>query len=52
MYWVYIPRSINYRRALYIGYTTDLSARLTEHNSGKSLHTKKYLPWELGVSLL
>ena len=47
MFWVYILRSINYRRAIYIGYTTDLSARLNEHNNGKSLHTKKYRPWEL-----
>jgi len=47
MHWIYILRSIKYRRALYIGYTTDLSARLGEHNSGLSRHTKKYLPWEL-----
>lgn len=47
MYWVYILRSKNYRRAIYIGFTTDLSARLVEHNSGESFHTKKYLPWEL-----
>ncbi|OGL65798.1 hypothetical protein A3F52_03705 [Candidatus Uhrbacteria bacterium RIFCSPHIGHO2_12_FULL_47_11] len=47
MYWVYILRSIIYRRALYIGYTTDLSARIEEHNNGKSFHTRKYMPWEL-----
>ncbi len=47
MFWVYILRSINCQKALYIGYTTDLSARLVEHNSGKSRHTKKYMPWEL-----
>lgn len=47
MHWVYILRSINYRRALYIGYTTNLSARVIEHNSGLSPHTRKYLPWEL-----
>ncbi len=44
---MYILRSIKFRRALYIGFTSDLSARLKEHNSGKSLYTKKYMPWEL-----
>lgn len=47
MYWVYILRSKNFRRALYIGYTFDLSARVKEHNNGLSTHTKKYRPWEL-----
>ncbi len=45
MFWVYILRSVNYRRAIYIGYTADLSARLLEHNKGLSVHTKKYMPW-------
>ena len=47
MYWLCILRSMNYPRALYIGYTTDLSARLVGHNSGVSFHTRKYRPWEL-----
>jgi putative endonuclease len=31
----------------YVGLTSDLKHRLAEHNSGKSLHTSKYLPWKL-----
>jgi predicted GIY-YIG superfamily endonuclease len=31
----------------YIGSTADLKKRLTEHNSGKSIHTNKFKPWEL-----
>ena len=47
MHWVYILRSKNFRRAIYIGYTVNLSARMKEHNNGLSHYTKKYLPWEL-----
>ncbi len=45
MYWVYIIKSKSYNQ-LYIGYTKDLTKRLKEHNSGKSLATKKYIPWK------
>ncbi len=31
----------------YRGYTEDLKVRLKEHNSGKSKHTAKFMPWEL-----
>jgi predicted GIY-YIG superfamily endonuclease len=31
----------------YVGYTSDLKARLKSHNQGKSKHTGKYSPWEL-----
>jgi putative endonuclease len=47
MYFVYLLRSISYPDQTYIGYTTDLNARLTSHNHGKSKHTAKYKPWEL-----
>lgn len=45
MYFVYIIKSQNYSQ-LYIGRTTNLLKRLTEHNSGLSPSTKKYLPWK------
>jgi putative endonuclease len=32
---------------LYIGSTNNLRRRLAEHNDGKELSTKRYLPWEL-----
>jgi putative endonuclease len=31
----------------YIGYTVNLKQRLETHNSGGSLHTAQYKPWEL-----
>jgi putative endonuclease len=31
----------------YVGYTADLNKRLNEHNSGKSAHTKPWMPWEI-----
>ena len=34
---------------MYVGYTTNMRARLETHNSGGSLHTKKDRPWELIV---
>jgi len=31
----------------YVGITDDIDRRLREHNSGKHLYTKRYMPWEL-----
>ena len=31
----------------YVGVTSDLRARLVEHNGGKSPHTSKHRPWKL-----
>ena len=45
-YYVYILQSLK-DKSLYIGYTTDLRKRLKEHNSGKSLATKPYIPYQL-----
>jgi putative endonuclease len=33
----------------YVGSTTDLKRRFAEHNSGKSIHTNKHLPWKLAA---
>jgi putative endonuclease len=46
MYYVYIIKSIKFKN-MYIGQTNNLVKRLAEHNTGKSLYTKKYLPWKL-----
>ncbi|MDO8620292.1 MAG: GIY-YIG nuclease family protein [bacterium] len=32
---------------LYIGYTANIKRRLTEHNQGLNLSTKRYRPWKL-----
>jgi len=47
MYYVYLLESETVSSQRYIGYTTDLKQRLLEHNSGKSKHTSKYMPWKL-----
>ena len=45
-YYVYVLQSVKSKN-LYIGYTTDLKARLNKHNTGLNLSTKPYLPWQL-----
>jgi putative endonuclease len=47
MYYVYILRSETHPDQTYIGSTHDLRARLAQHNSGKSIHTNKFKPWNL-----
>lgn len=51
MYFVYIIRSINNPDQIYVGKTTNLKKRLSNHNSGTTPHTEKYKPWELVVYL-
>ncbi len=45
--YVYLLRSLSHPNERYIGLTADLEKRLSEHNTGKSSHTSKYLPWQL-----
>lgn len=51
MYYVYIIKSIVCPDQIYIGYTISLEDRLEKHNSGGSIHTAKYKPWKLVVSI-
>ena len=46
MYYIYILRSIVVKKS-YIGYTNNVEKRLLEHNSGKSIYTRKYRPWRI-----
>ncbi|MEK7150935.1 MAG: GIY-YIG nuclease family protein [Patescibacteria group bacterium] len=46
MYTVYILKSLIIKKS-YVGLTNDLTRRLGEHNSGKSVFTNKYKPWEV-----
>lgn len=46
MYYVYIIKSIKNESSLYTGFTENIKNRLGEHNSGKSPHTSKYIPWK------
>jgi len=47
MFYVYIIKSVSSPEQVYVGYTNDLEQRIADHNRGKSIHTSKYLPWEL-----
>ena len=47
-YYVYILRSQRDPSQFYIGYTTDLERRMTDHANPKaSAYTRQYAPWEL-----
>ena len=47
MFYVYYLRSISNSKKTYIGFTQDLTKRLECHNTGKSIYTSKYMPWEI-----
>ncbi len=49
MFHVYIIKSILYPDQIYVGCTTDLQKRLSNHNCGTTFHTEKYKPWQLVV---
>ena len=51
MKYVYLLRSIDKPSQRYVGATSDFQSRLTEHNQGKSKHTRKYRPWQPVVVL-
>jgi putative endonuclease len=46
MYYTYVLYSSDFDQ-IYIGQTNNLEKRLTEHNSGLSASTKRYLPWQM-----
>lgn len=45
-YYVYVLKSVNFGRR-YIGFTRNVAKRLRQHNAGKTISTKPYLPWEV-----
>ena len=47
MKYVYLLQSIPFPEERYVGLTSNLKNRLNAHNSGQSLHTVKFKPWEL-----
>jgi len=46
MHYVYLLKSIKHN-FFYVGNTDDLERRLIEHNSGKELSTKSYVPFKM-----
>ncbi|MEW5701917.1 MAG: GIY-YIG nuclease family protein [Candidatus Zixiibacteriota bacterium] len=51
MKYVYLLRSLSNPTETCIGITDDLNRRLNEHNTGKSVHTSKNVPWEVEVAI-
>jgi putative endonuclease len=51
LHYVYLLESLDSPAQRYVGCTSDLRARLAEHNSGKSSHTAKYRPWKVVTSV-
>ena len=47
MKYVYSLRSTISPDRHYVGAALDLKRRLSEHNGGRSVHTRKFAPWEL-----
>jgi len=47
MYYVYLIRSRVNSEKTYIGYTNNIDERLAKHNSGGSVHTANFCPWQL-----
>jgi len=47
MHYVYILESIAEPERFYVGATSDLKARVADHNAGRSPHTAKHRPWRL-----
>jgi len=47
MWYAYIIQSVSFPDQKYIGATSDLKKRMSDHNAKKSTHTAKYVPWEL-----
>ena len=36
---------------IYVGCTTNLNKRLSDHNCGTTTHTAKYIPWKVEMYL-
>ena len=47
MFYTYILRSLLCPNQRYIGFTSDLKARMVKHNDGGVPHTAPYKPWKL-----
>ena len=45
--YVYIIQSVTQPERYYTGCTIDLKRRISEHNTGQSPHTRKFMPWKL-----
>jgi putative endonuclease len=51
MTFVYLLQSELDPSRYYVGVSNDPERRLDEHNSGKSIHTNKFRPWKVAVTV-
>jgi predicted GIY-YIG superfamily endonuclease len=47
MFYVYLLQSVDTPDRRYVGVTSDLKARLQQHNAGASAHTARFRPWRI-----
>jgi predicted GIY-YIG superfamily endonuclease len=50
-YYVYILRSISFPDKTYVGFTSNLKARIKKHNEGGSTYTSKFKPWHIETAI-
>lgn len=46
MFITYILKSKNFPKT-YVGVTSNINRRISEHNSGRHSYTKRYMPWKV-----
>jgi predicted GIY-YIG superfamily endonuclease len=51
MKYTYLLKSLAQPDQHYIGCTSDLRARIEQHNRGRVHHTAKYRPWKIHVAI-
>jgi predicted GIY-YIG superfamily endonuclease len=48
---VYVLKSATPKARYYVGLTSDVHARLADHNAGRCPHTARHRPWQLHVTI-
>ena len=51
MHFTYVLESLSNPGKRYVGHTSDLGQRLSDHNAGSCVNTRKYRPWKLKLYL-
>jgi len=48
---VYVLKNAAAKPRFYVGCTSDVAARLADHNAGRCPHTARHRPWQLHVTI-
>ena len=48
---VYVLKNGDPKPHFYVGHTSEVRARLADHNAGRCPHTARYRPWQLHVTI-